>query len=149
MKTKEFIKEMEEDLLTVLAVNDNYKIYDYGKLIAIVSRAVVGKFKIFNDGNQTVFDGGRVIKIIERIVSFTQTPIDLRDEEKKYYLRHRWMVDDNYTYLNFYVENNSYKLEDKLNMDEFKTQFTQAEIDEIKKRFNTTLEDFEMIEVKE
>ena len=149
MKTTEFIKKMEEYMFMIFDVDNNYEVYDCGKLIAIISKVEVENFKIFNDGDRLAFACGRTMKIIEIIVSFAQTPIDLREEEKKYYLRHKWINDDDENYLNLMISDGTFEIYTKREIDDFKTQFTLEEIDGIKERFNTTLEDFELIEVEE
>lgn len=90
-------------------------------------------------------------ELFNLIVEYARTPVEEREEPKKYYLKHKWLTDNggSYNCLNFYVDENKYSIESDSDMYGFKTQFTQTEIDEIKKRFNTSLEDFEIIEVEE
>ena len=89
--------------------------------------------------------------MIKAAVEFAKTPIEDREEEKKFYLRHRWIRDyDFYMYLqkrsyddkkmSFGVVN--FSVNDSL-------QFTEKEIDEIEEEFDTDLKDFEMVEVEE
>lgn len=60
------------------------------------------------------------LNMIKAAVEFAETPIEDREEEKKFYLRHQW--------------------ENK--------KFTLKEIEEIKEKFNTDLADFELVEVE-
>lgn len=87
-------------------------------------------------------------KVYVLLTKLAETDPKDREEEKKYYLRHKWLADSD-DYLNFYIEHNEYNLSTANNFSVFKTQFTQAEIDELKRKFKTNLEDFEMIEVEE
>lgn len=93
----------------------------------------------------------RDFNMIKAAVEFAETAIDYREEEKKFYLRHKWIFDkDFYMYLrktsyddkkmSFGVVN--FSRNDGL-------QFTLKEIEEIKEKYNTDLKDFEMIEVEE
>lgn len=87
------------------------------------------------------------------------TPIGERDTEKRYYLRHRWMNQESggRCYLKFNAARNEYTLDSRdggylFSIDgvcNSKAEFTEAEIEEIKKKFNTSFEDFEIMEVKE
>lgn len=69
--------------------------------------------------------------------------------EKKYYLK----LKDNTSailgeYLNFNKSFNVYFLQNNFQCNDYQTRFTQKEIDEIKKRYNTDLEEFEQVEVE-
>lgn len=68
-----------------------------------------------------------------------------KEEEKKYYLKHKWAG----AFLNKDVEDNHYFWAGDTDSSMFKTKFTLTEIEEIKKTYNTSLEDFKMIEVEE
>ena len=71
-----------------------------------------------------------------------------REEEKKYYLRHRFLEVDFFNYVNRDYGFPELYLNSKAQIAGKQTQFTQEEIDEIKKRYNTDLKDFEQIEVE-
>ncbi len=90
------------------------------------------------------------VKMIKAAVEFAETPIDDREEEKKFYLKHRYFKHwDDVQYLTFdYIHNCAY-LGCKLSICQAMQQFTLKEIEEIKKKFNIDLKDFEMIEVEE
>lgn len=88
-------------------------------------------------------------EMLKRIIELAETPLDEREEEKKYYLKHRYINnwgDD--TYLN-YVEGNYIILTDKCQNPNYKTKFTKAEIEEFKEKFDTDFNDFELIEVED
>lgn len=80
----------------------------------------------------------------------TEFHIDEREPEKKYYLKHKFLSDYcGGSFLNQYLEIDDWILDNKAHSSSCKTQFTQAEIDRIKENYNTTLDDFEQIEVEE
>lgn len=89
--------------------------------------------------------------MIKAAVEFAETAIEDRDEEKKFYLRHRWFKPSPIykNYLNYWKGNDEYWLDYKNESKEIQTQFTLKEIDEIKEKFNTDLKDFEPEDVKE
>lgn len=78
-----------------------------------------------------------------------QTPIPKREQKKKFYLKHRYLNGDVNQFLNRTLTDNRLDLSTAKDYAEFQTKFTQSEIDEIKKKYNTDLKDFEIIEVKE
>ena len=87
-------------------------------------------------------------KVLDLMVEYSKTPIDERREEKKYYLRHRWLVSDRDNYLAIDLEEDTLYLDYKGQCDWIKSVFTQKEIDEIKEKYDTNLSDFEIIEVE-
>ena len=89
--------------------------------------------------------------MIKAAVEFAETPVDEREEEKKFYLKHRWFKPSPIykNYLNYWIGNDEYWLDYKNESKEIQTQFTLKEIDEMKEKFNTDLKDFKKIEVKE
>ena len=79
-----------------------------------------------------------------------QTPIQKREPEKKFYLKHKFLYGyDNEMYLNQSSTEDLIFLGDKRNVPFIQTEFTQKEIDQLKEKYNTDLKDFEIIEVKE
>lgn len=90
-------------------------------------------------------------KMIKAAVEFAETPPDEREEEKKFYAKHRHLVDFftyDPVYLNYDARNKKIYVYDKKQTDLIQTQFTLKEYEEIKKKFNTDLADFELVEVK-
>lgn len=92
-----------------------------------------------------------VDKLFNLLVEYAKTPVDEREEEKKFYLRCRWIFDYDFY---MYLQKRSY--DDKkmsFGVVNFSgndgLQFTLKEIEEIKERFDTDLKDFEMVEVEE
>lgn len=75
-----------------------------------------------------------------------------KEQEQKYYIAHRWINTDGFGFINWDKENNCMGLSNTLysgDYDNYQTQFTLLEIEELKEKYNTTLEDFEIIPVKE
>lgn len=85
------------------------------------------------------------------IVEYVSTPVDEREEPKKYYLRHRWLgvKDDEWNYLNCLLSDSDYYLNSHEDTGNIKTQFTRENIEEIKEKYNTDLSDFDIVEVEE
>lgn len=147
MKTKEVIKELKDMNLQTEVRNDYLFVTDsYGEAVGSIN--LKAKFEIyidFRNFRHKLSEDERE-KVYVLLTKLAETEPQDR-EEKKYYLKHKWFNFKYFNFLNFYIANDSYELNDKSNNVEFKTQFTQAEIDEIKERFNTNLEDFEQIPV--
>lgn len=86
--------------------------------------------------------------LLDVMNKLAETPLEEREKEKKYYLKHRFLENGNCRYLNYDKEFQELYLNDRAQFGEIQTQFTQKEIDEIKERYDTTLDDFEQIEVE-
>lgn len=150
MKTKEFIRRVEELGYFINEYVEYCEIKDVNNnLIAVINKTTFLQL----DTDYYLWDKLNEIdkkELFDLLIEYAKTPIEDREEEKKYYLRHKWLTSDNdFNYLNLYTNKNRYIIESNGNFNTFKTQFTQAEIDEIKERFNTNLEDFEIVEVEE
>lgn len=87
--------------------------------------------------------------MIKASVKFAETPIEEREDEKKYYLRHRWFGYGKCLHLMKNNENNTYGLCDINIWAGCTDKFTREEIDEIKEKHNTDLSDYELVEVQE
>lgn len=95
------------------------------------------------------FDFPYEFDLIKKVIELAETPLDEREEEKKFYIKHRFVND--YTtqkYFNF-TETGVAILSNRLEDQTFKTKFTKAEIEEFKEKFETDFNDFELIEVEE
>lgn len=85
--------------------------------------------------------------LFEKIMELAATPLDERVEDKRYKLRHRWMISyDSFNYLN--KTRYGYSLASGDNSDDYQTMFTEDDIEEIKEKFKTDLSDFEIFEVE-
>lgn len=149
MKTSEVIKELEKmGLRTEMRENDLYVIACETKDIASIN--LKRKFKVdtnfFNFTNKLTEDEQE--KVYVMLTKLAETEPEDRGEEKKYYLRHKWLGEDDSNYLNL-VNNYAFEICTKKEVDKYKTQFTAEEIKAIKRKFNTDLEDFEIVEVEE
>ena len=86
--------------------------------------------------------------LLKKVIELAETPLAEREEEKKYYLKHKFI--NNYSAKNYInlIATEYVKLSDRLCEDQvFKTKFTKVEIEELKEKFDTDLKDFEIIEV--
>lgn len=72
-----------------------------------------------------------------------------KEQEQKYYIKHKWLEYKGYEYVGLVIRNLVLELESEIEDEGRKTQFTLEEIEGIKKMYNTTLEDFEIIPVEE
>ena len=89
------------------------------------------------------------LQLLKKAIELAETPLDEREEEKKYYIKHRFINDlTAEKYINI-SRNGEVTLRDHLGNQYYKTKFTKAEIEELKKRFDTDLNDFELIEVED
>lgn len=89
--------------------------------------------------------------ILSYITEYAATPIEDREEEKKFYLRHRWMTSLGGfpKGLRINIGTGTADVELMIPMIGYKNQFTLEEIEEIKEKFNTDLGDFKKTEVEE
>ena len=72
-----------------------------------------------------------------------------KEQEQKYYITHRWIDTEKYNYVNLIKSTNEMILDTIRKNKNFQTEFTASEIEELKEKYNTTLEDFEIIPVEE
>lgn len=89
--------------------------------------------------------------VIKAAVEFAETPPEDREEEKKFYLKHRWMRNINgfSRALKIDIEDGTADVGIMCPSLGYKNQFTKKEIEEIKEKFNTDLADFKEVEVGE
>lgn len=110
-----------------------------------------------SDGHSNYLYGYDVQELYKLCFEYTSTPVDDREEEKKFYLRHKYLTyngtSDSKGYLNINLNNlnkvNALFIDNKTKYDDFQTEFTLKEIEEIKEKFDTDLKDFEMVEVED
>ncbi len=93
----------------------------------------------------------RDFNMMKAAVEFAETPIEDREEEKKFYLKHRWMRNINgfSRALKIDIEDGTADVGIMCPSLGYKNQFTKKEIEEIKEKFNTDLADFKEVEVGE
>src|SRR5574344_1619991 len=89
------------------------------------------------------------LNMIKATIKYAETPVEDREEEKKFYLKHKWIVNSaaGEGYLNWFLHDDIMILSSTLQDSSAKTQFTLKEIEEIKEKFDTNLADFELVEV--
>lgn len=114
MKTKEFIKRVEELGFEYEKAEEVYFIYDnegteYASVCHTTPNQISNMERAWDWLDKNVQE-----KLFDLLIEYAKTPIEDREEEK-YYL----------------------------------VKFTLKEIEEIKKKFNTDLKDFELVEVEE
>lgn len=151
MKTKELKSLLGKMNYSVKHINEIIVIKnEYGNVIATIEKDITFKFSTqYYAWNFISYSEQKII--LSYIMGYAATPVDEREEEKKFYLKHRWMRTIN-----------GFSRALKIDIDcgiadvgyicpslGYKNQFTKKEIEEIKEKFNTDLKDFEMIEVEE
>lgn len=152
MKIDKFKEEVEKLELRYVKSLGNHCIRNwYGETIAVVDedkpRALSTHFSSFY-GLQDM-GPKKAERVFRLCVELARTPIDERKSEIKYYLKHKWIKTElSNIYLNQNTRNDSFFLADNSQMDNFKTQFTEKEIEEIKDKLDSNLEDFEWVEVE-
>ena len=154
MRTKEFVKRVEE--LGYL-VDDNYYHYweirnNKNYLIAVVSKDVLYKISTDSGYWDDISDEDKN-KLLELIVEFASTPVEDREEEEKFYLKHRWLMTefgDTYYLCKCYnaAGKISYGVRLSYITHDETWLFTLKEIEEIKEKFDTDLSDYELVKVK-
>lgn len=148
MKTKEFIKKVEElgykarKIFTQIDIISN----DF-----IIARVYTNRMYAMNAFTFINIEWRNQDKLFDLIVEYVKTPIEDRKEETRFYLEHRYFRFDNGSrkYLGMDLVKDKPDLYSKITYRWVKNQFTKKEIDEIKEKFNTDLADFEMIEVED
>lgn len=144
MKIDELKRIAEENNYVLTRFFDNYKLERKvrGNCIHI---GIVNANRIWIS-NISVCDD-KDFNMIKAAVEFAETPIGDREEEKKYYLKHRWMAYENENNLTLCFPTGKYYLSHSTENNGYKTTFTLKEIEEIKVKFDTDLADFELVEV--
>lgn len=91
------------------------------------------------------------MNMIKASIEFAETPPEDREEEKKFYLRHRWILNKEFS---LYLQKRHGIVGDEMRLAFFDfsgnndKKFTLKEVEEIKKKFDTDLKDFELVEVE-
>ena len=130
MKTSEFIKEMHSlgyettNLERSIIVND-----DNGFFLVDVSKEEFGVFSTDFPGF-SVLDNYDRLQLLDSLVMYAKTPVEEREEEKKFYLR-QIGIENNHSFLNYDSSICEYSTYDKREFGVYKTQFTQSEIDNL------------------
>ena len=149
MKTKEFIRRVEELGYFINKYVDYYEIKDVDKNLIAVTNKIM-----FLQLNTDYYQWDELCEIDKKelfdlLIEYAKTPIEDREEEKKFYLRHKWLNLDTYNYLHLDVDDGSCMLNDNEELSYTKIKLTEKEIEDIKKKLGTDLADFELVEVEE
>ena len=127
----------------------NLYLYSGEDLVAFVGKKKQYVLEIYN-----FFLKQNAEALVDLCVKYAKTPIDEREEEEKFYLQkmksfYEVADDESCMFLKLDMEDNSHFLSDVGQYDNFKTQFTQKEIDKIKEEQHTDLSEFKQIPVEE
>lgn len=147
MPTKDFIREVEKMGLEVDEVINTISIYDGNDELAYIyknKKFCVGTYPEFSEYLSEELQE-RLYNLIDK---YARTPLDEREEERKYYLKHR-KTNISSHYFNVFCGEDGHIIESNMDMVAFKSQFTQKEIDEIKDIFNTSFDEFKQIPVED
>ena len=89
------------------------------------------------------------LNMIKASIEYAETPPGDREEEKKFYLEHRYFkcTNGDSRYFQILESDGTPWLNAMYTVMGYKKQFTLKEIEEIKKKFDTDLKDFELVEV--
>lgn len=144
MKTKEFKKKVVKLGYTVVGTGVTYEVYNNALICAVIFKEN-NRVRLFSE----CLSNNDLVKIC---VEYAQTPIDEREEEEKFYLQKMKTFYDIYyeettKFLNVFKDH--FMLSNSEQSNYYKTQFTQREIDKIKKEKHTDLSEFKQIPVEE
>lgn len=160
MKTKEFIGKVEKLGFTIEYYKNpfpNIESNCYYDLITIsANNQVLVKvwtncqyaISTVSDGHSNYLYGYDVDELYKLCFEYACTRVEDREEEVKFYLRHKWIRGNDFNYLCFDENFKIFTLSTRDSID-WKLQFTKKEIEEIKEKFDTNLADFELVEVEE
>lgn len=138
MKTREFIKKINELGYNVKETEHNMIVRKEYTHLAVIDKENIYGFKYFYHNDKDLF---------KLCVDYTSTPIEEREEEKRYYL---FKIDRKFyenEYLNYGKNYHYWSLGDDIEDAQYQTKFTCNEIENIKKKFNTELPEFVRVEV--
>ena len=134
--------------------------YDYDLITISANNQVLVKIwtncqyaiSTVSDGHSSYLYGYDVEELYKLCFEYACTPVEDREEEKKYYLRHRWLTEGGfYRFVKHHTKayGKKYELASWTFGDTSDMQYTLKEIEEIKKKFDTDLKDFELVEVED
>lgn len=144
VKTKEFIKKVEE-LGYDIEISREDMLIKYDRCIL----AMISRTSPYTMSTYTAFGVKHIDELLDLCVEYVKTPIEEREEEKKYYLRKFNKKFYENEYLNYNKYYKDWSLGDDIEDDQYQTKFTCSEIENIKKKFNTGLPEFARMVVEE
>ena len=153
MRTKEFIKRVKE-----LGFEVEYGLGEKGELVefrigddeedfVVIWPKFTFAISTIEYGFVDLKDPLPLEELYKLCFEYASTPVKDREEEKKFYLRHKWLNLDTDNYLHLDVDDGSCMLNDDEEFSFTKIELTKKEIEEIKEKFDTDLADFELVEV--
>lgn len=133
MKTSEFIKKINELGYNVKETEHSMIVRKEYTHLAVIDKENIYGFKYFYHNDKDLF---------KLCVDYTSTPIEEREEEKRYYLFkfNKKFYENEYLNYNKYYKH--WGLGDDIEDAQYKTKFTWNEIEKIKKKYNTELCEF-------
>lgn len=163
IKTKELIEKVKKLGFEIVCytnpwsnVESNCKynsirIYLHDELLVEVWTNCQYAISTISDGHSCYLYGYDVDELYKVCFEYASTPVEDREEEKKYYLIHRYFRIAGGGSGFFTIENASGLsfLKYKTNLDHYSQKFTEKEIEELKEKLNTNLDGFEMVEVED
>lgn len=121
----------------------------YGDVINTINISKITKGYI---AINNTFSDSLDLKMFKASIEFAETSIEDREEEKKFLIQHKFLVSVGSNPVNLvkYKDKNNYRAIRCLFDNQFyQVHFTLKEIEDIKKKFDTDLNDFELVEVEE
>ena len=114
------------------------------------------QFEISKKREQTIWflagfiDSPYEYEMLKKVIELVETPLSEREDEKRYYLKHRFINEwEDEKYFNYLKKEEFIMLSDQREGQGYQTKFTKAEIEELKEKFDTDFNDFELIEVED
>lgn len=157
MKTKEFVKRVKElgfEVEIELGKKGEFiefRIGDGEEDFVIIWPKITFAISTIEYGFVDLKDPLPLEELYKLCFEYASTPVKDREEEKKFYLRHKWIVNSaaGEGYLNWFLHDDIMILSSTLQDSSAKTQFTLKEIEKIKEKLDTDLNDFELVEVSD
>lgn len=162
MKTKEFIEKVKKLGFCIEYYKNPFSnvkssdcdlitIYHEDRILVKVWTNCRYAISTISDGHSCFINGYDVDKLYKLCFEYANTPVKDREEEKKFYLKHRYFEIAGGGRGFFTIANPSglLFLKYKTNLDNYSQKFTLNEIEEIEEKYNTDLSDFEMVEVED
>lgn len=163
MKTKEFIEKVEKMGFDIAYYKNPYSneksIFDYDLITIYLDDQDLVKIwtscqyaiSTISDGHSCYITGYDVKELYKLCFEYANTPVKDREEEKKFYLKHRYfeIAGGGRGFFTIDKESELPFLKYKTNLDHYSQKFTEKEIEELKEKLNTNLDGFEMVEVED
>lgn len=163
MKTKEFIEKVKKLGFCIEYYKNPFSNVksncDYDLITISANNQVLVKIwtncqyaiSTISDGHSCYITGYDVKELYKLCFEYANTPVKDREEEKKFYLKHRYFEIAGGGRGFFTIDNESGLpfLKYITSSDNYNQIFTLNETEEIKEKLDTDLSDFELVEVEE